>query len=318
MRKLAAVASMSLLVVTSTAIAPRELVKWTAFTAPSMQFNGKHVEVAAILIPVRIEPLGISGWLQFDTGVNVSSLYEGTLRRIGHAVATPPATVHIAAAGFDADVTPSLDRDLDEGDILGRPVLGTLGIDALRGRALALDFPHHRLAVAPSITLLPRDAQPQTQQPMHVVTGSGQGARLQVAVCVGNVAAKVAYDTGSSPFVLVLSNAMWHRVTGRALGDSRNFSIRIPSFGEKLPLIGARAHGVVSAGVPLVRDPIVYTGGDAATEARFSNGTDGTLGNAPFAANYVVVLDFGTGRFGLRKVTPAHGNSVAHPSTSSG
>jgi hypothetical protein len=183
--------------------------------------------------------------------------------------------------------------------------LGTLGIDAFRGRVLALDFPHRRLAVASTVAQLPPDAQPQTQQAMRVVTGRGQGAELMVAVHVRDIEANVGYDTGSSPFVLILTNAVWRKVTGRALDDSRNLTIQVPAWGSKLPLVGAPARGIVSLGIPLVRDPIVYTGGDAATDARFSRGTDGTLGNAPFVASYVVVLDFGGGRFELRKVGSA-------------
>jgi hypothetical protein len=86
-RRLTAVLIAASLFTASTAFSSAEPVKWMTFTAPSIQFNGKNVELAAILISVRIEPLGVSGWLQFDTGVNTSSLYEGTLRRIGHALA---------------------------------------------------------------------------------------------------------------------------------------------------------------------------------------------------------------------------------------
>ena len=277
-----------------------------------MQFAGKRADVAAILILVRIDPLGVTGWLQFDTGVNVSTLYAGTLQRVGHATSTPAAAIHITAAGFDATVTPQLYANLDEGDLLGRPVLGTLGIDAMRGRALAIDFPHRRLAVAAARALLPPDAQPQTQVPMRIVTRSGNDAELEVPVRLQtDVAAKVSYDTGSSPFVLILSNAMWRRVTGRALDDRRNLSLHTPSWGEKTSFIGAPARGTVAVGNPLARDPIVFTGGDAATDARFANGNDGTLGSALFVVSYVVILDFRAGRFGLRNVA-APGKGTRH------
>lgn len=282
---------------------PQQLVRWQQFSAVSVPFGGDRREIAAILVPARLEQLGVSGWLQLDTGIVTTTLYEATLRRVMHAARALPAVLHVDVGGTRADVRPQAYANLDEGDVQGRPVLGSLGVDALRGRVLAIDFPHRRLAFAASTAQLPADARPRIAVPMRVVTTGGNNANLTVRVRLGNgIDIDAAYDTGSSPFVLIVSKAIWRRATGRALSDARNIELHVPAWGRPTTFVGAPVRGVLSVGTPVARDPIVYTGGDAATDARFANGTDGTLGNAAFMTSYAIVLDLVAGRFGLRKV----------------
>ncbi len=281
---------------------------WLPFQWSHQGPDGQYLQRAALFVPGALPTAGgLSGWFQFDLGAPTTVLY-------GQAF-TPEQRERLQAqpqrprpAIFNGQEVPVLEMPVrfgpwevspviwladfgdDEPMPDGRPVLGTVGSDFAREHVLAVDFPGERLTRMDTVPTNWEAAAHWT--PMRLT----EHGHVLIQVEVDEEPHWVMFDTGSSIFEFITSDALWHTLCHGQVTKT----LRITAWGEALDVLGGPVRAQFTlAGQPLpVRTAYYYRnmpGWDAFQE-RF--GFLGLMGNAPFWER-VIVLDFPHGRFGI-------------------
>lgn len=99
------------------------------------------------------------------------------------------------------------------------------------------------------------------------------------------------YDTGASPFTLVLAPEIFDALRRQRLVREVAKPFTVPAFGKPVPIRAGRLRGVVSIGRASYSNPLVY-------ETALAAGVDAVLGNGVFSKSTVVV-DIPGRRFGI-------------------
>ncbi|MGA9519948.1 MAG: hypothetical protein WBV82_00710 [Myxococcaceae bacterium] len=251
-------------------------------------------EKAAMFVPVQWGDTTEVHWLQLDTGSARSVLYraptgvKGEVRiggRIGH-YRFENALFGIAG---DAGEMPGSEE--------GPQLIGTLGLDFLKGRILLLDLPAGRFAILEGGSELPESVRGK----VHFVPLELRHDKAMIQVQIGGAPLHLFYDTGASIFSAVTPMSTWQKLTGRSGHEADNAALVVPSWGRSVALVGARAAGAMAFSSVAVEEPLIFC--DPAEPPFFDFSSvppaDGLLGNALFSDGYLVVLDLDGNRFGL-------------------
>lgn len=225
--------------------------------------------------------------LQFDTGSDVSSLYRGAVAdRFGHRVMELPS----GHSGFLAPVTLA---DIDLADqafyLLPRPegrVAGRLGLEALLGRIIQIDYPRRRLCQLD-------EQQFQALVPRLLLTPARiRSKKLFVyAELNGHYWPGLFFDSGASLYPLLVDKQQWQHLTGRRGAEPDNHYLRGWSRNQLITTVGAPLLQKVSlTGIALADASVYYTRERPRHFAGYPVDATGLIGNAPFFED-VVVLD---------------------------
>lgn len=175
------------------------------------------------------------------------------------------------------------------------PVVGSIGLDLLRGHVATLDFAGRRFCLAdrPPADLADRlDFAPATLA----------DGKLFIAARLGDRALpRVFYDSGASALTLVLDRARWQAETD---GETARRPAR--SWSRIFTLVhGAGRAPLTVAGVRIEAPELTYVAEAPRLFADWPFAVDGQLGNAPFL-DRAVVLDLGAApRFGVSRTGAA-------------
>lgn len=234
----------------------------------------------AITVPVALD--GRALWMQLDTGADATSLYGA-----------PPAGTPAGAETFRATTLTIA------GTTLNRPTLyanrdmtpdaqvqGTLGLPALLGRVVVIDYPARRFCLfAAGDVPAPIAAAPSVRAMLR-------NAKFHVPVTIGTFASDtIVFDTGSSELPLSVDLSLWRRLTGRTTTADAPASYRGTAWGKPLVIAGAPSKASLRVGTVDLGRVTVFTNPLApAGFADWPVPTDGVLGNAP-VWDGIVVMD---------------------------
>ena len=276
---------------------------WESFKSVPTTLGKQSVPFGSILIPAKIDGFGWT-WLQLDFGADRTVLYGGTVAKY-HVPVAADGRLHGSLGAREESFDGIVSGTIDGGMVDGHPIVGTLGADFFVTHSLALDLVHDRYALAPTVARLPHEVSDVTFVPMRYESTALYRNKLVVSARVGNKRLdRVLFDTGSSPFALVVNAREWPSMTGRSLGDKRNFIVDANQFGTPVTLVGAPGTGSMQIGTASLDSPTVYAVTAGAGASSIVEPFDGVTGNALFARRYVLVVDIPAARLGMKAIAP--------------
>ncbi|QJX46771.1 hypothetical protein HMJ29_07390 [Hymenobacter taeanensis] len=260
---------------------------------------------ASLLIPVTLPGCPRTCYMQFDTGSPSTLLYANSLaalrkkypataqRLLPHSDTIHNFTCTLGQATLQARWLRALQYGASElpTDSTVHFIIGTLGADVLDGRALVLNYAQQRFSL---------NAQLPDSLARHTafVPLSYEGRRVLLQAQVQGKPQQLLFDSGSSAFALLTSQATWQQMAQPQAPVQTTAS---NSMGRKLTTYTtATAQAVQLNNLTVPLGTVTYVEGTSLmqnTLMRFS-GMGGMLGNAPFSQR-TIVLDVRGGRFGL-------------------
>ncbi|GHH26169.1 hypothetical protein GCM10008023_40420 [Sphingomonas glacialis] len=245
--------------------------------------NDKGSARGAITVPVVMNGRPLR--MQLDTGADVTSLY-GHLAEQASWSKTGSKTFR--AARFTVADT-RLDRPTIyvNSDMEADPtVQGTLGLPALLGKVVVLDYPGKRLCLFAEADVPAAIAEAPSVRAML------RNSKLYVPLSIGAFASDAfVFDTGSSELPLNVDLATWRTLTNRVTTEGAPTSYQGSAWGKPLIIPGAPSASPVSIGKIVLGRVTVFT--NPAQPTGFTDWpvqTVGVLGNAP-VWDGIVVLD---------------------------
>ena len=286
---------------------PEDEPDWMKFMWVGDSLGDQYFDKTRIYLPVNIKGIPHDFTLQFDLGLNVTLVYEPSLRpylTLYPAVEQKLDTTSEYDYLRQVDITIDGYRFRDKSILLAdddRNVLtvdsvntntvkhiGSIGADLFQGKVLIIDYPNTRIAVAEQVP------SSLASKAVFVDMSLDKRGRPVLPLRVNNEERKVMFDTGSSLFQLITSPPNWATVTSRQITDS----VLVTSFGEEYYLYGAETDDIFLGDQRLPK-AICYK---AEEKTNFLQANDlwGITGNAYFW-NYTVIVDFANKKFGVIK-----------------
>lgn len=261
------------------------------------KFGDRTEPHAALLLPVRIEGVSKTLYMQFDLGapstVLMKSKIESLARRLPRlAIGSEGRVARFGFSMGDVQAEARGVRVHDDGpgegiawdDADRIDVIGTVGADLLRGRVLAINYPRNRIFIGASA---PEGLVPAGQMIPFVFTPRGV---ILTGMVVDGEARNIMLDTGSSAFALLIGHEEW---LTRTDGGAGAVSFPVNSWGRTLTAHVAPTRSVATFGdtrVPL--GEVAYIEGVDAAQANAmrASGMGGMTGNKLFV-DRILVLD---------------------------
>lgn len=263
----------------------------------SSKFGDRIEPRAAVLLPIRFDGVDKTFYAQFDLGAKSTVWYGKT---VAAAAARIPALKGGPLSFAIGDVRASIakpnvregigDPDIAWDDPKAVDLIGTIGVDLLEGRVLAVDFKAMLLQVgdaAPTELTAKAKWSPMTLKSRWVLldaTLEGQPTKLLL-------------DTGSSAFALLIDKSRWSQMTTGQ--DAESFPVN--SWGKKLMAHTAPTKArVVIGGLDTPLGDATYIEGTSAMQGLMmrATGMGGMTGNRLFF-DRVLVLDAPGGRYAV-------------------
>jgi len=248
-------------------------------------------EKAALLVQVSVDGQILT--LQLDTGSDSSVLYRGVMGpesdTHGHQLAmgkTPPGRHQL----------------LSRPEIAPGQASGVLGLSALAGRVLLLDYRTQSICFTS-----PENMTAIADQYLFVPARLHNGKFFLYAGIDGDHHWGYFLDTGASIYDLVVDEAEWKIFTGKSGSEPENHIVRGYSWDQEITTVGARATGNLSLGALVLEQPhIHFIKQSARLFANYPFDARGLIGNAPFLEQRILLdLRPGKVRFGIDKSTLA-------------
>lgn len=267
-------------------------MRWAA-----SKFGDRVEPRAAVLLPVRFDGVDKTFYAQFDLGAKSTVFYGKT---IAAAAARIPALKGGPLSFAIGDVRATIakpnvregigDPDIAWDDPQAVDLIGTIGVDLLEGRVLAVDFKAMRLHVGDAA---PPDLTAKAKwSPMAL-----KSRWVLLDATLEGQPTKLLLDTGSSAFALLIDKSRWSQMTTGQ--DAESFPVN--SWGKKLMAHTAPTKARVTIGgldTPL--GDATYIEGTSAMQGLMmrATGMGGMTGNRLFF-DRVLVLDAPGGRYAV-------------------
>jgi hypothetical protein len=255
---------------------------------------------AALRVPVDVE--GEIYWFQLDTGSEGSVLYGDSLLRARGWEEVEPSFARVREVRFGGTRLPAARLFIRREHPTDGQTVGTLGLDVLVGHLVILDFPGHRFCVLPRV-----DVPWALRRNLDLAPAVIRDGKFFVTLRVGDEELDhIFYDTGASAFTLTVDHRLWVRLTGPGDGAQDTREVRVPSWGQEVTLVGARASGAMDVGGARVTAPeVFYLADQPDAFSLWPYAVTGLMGNEAFIDG-TVILDLGAEPgFGFRKPDPA-------------
>lgn len=179
----------------------------------SDSLGNEEIEKVAFFIPVKIEGITDTLYMQFDSGTQTTILYGKTfdaLTENNQAIETyydddslrflKSPTLLLNKLEFEAEklrIAKTLGNENYDPSFI---IIGTIGFDIFVNRTLILDFKNDQLAISDRVT------NDLNYNLSYVEDASIDRFPLLVPATVGDKSTNLFYDTGSSMFSLLTSN----------------------------------------------------------------------------------------------------------------
>jgi hypothetical protein len=255
---------------------------------------------AALRVPVELE--GETYWFQLDTGSEGTVLYGDSLLRTRGWEEAEPSFVRVRDVRFGGTHLPVARLFIRRNHPADGQTVGTLGLDVLVGHLVILDFPGRRFCALPRV-----DVPWALRRDLDLAPAVIRDGKFFVTLRVGDEELEhIFYDTGASAFTLTVDHAAWTRLTGHGDGAQDTREVRVPSWGQEVTLVGARAGGVMEVGGARLGAPeVFYLADQPDAFSLWPYAVTGLMGNEAFIDG-TVVLDLGAEPgFGFRRPDPA-------------
>lgn len=271
--------------------------QWNEFVWAAWGAGELHFPKAAVMVPMTIEGIDKKMYMQLDTaagtclnGLTVASLPNDSIKPLRQGVVSLSGQIAgLAIKNEKFAVIPGLGEAENN-------IIGTLGLDTFRGKALVLDFLNNQLAVVDSIRHLPDEL---AQRVHYIPAEYTKNNRCLIKMSIGHEELTVAYDTGASIFYLKTRESIWHNLTNRTGKEEDNTILNIPAWGQTIEIVGAPAQLPLQIADLTFTEAEVFFSPSGHWDPLFDRERfDAIIGNAPFY-DCVVVLDFRGKQFGI-------------------
>lgn len=220
-------------------------------------------ERAAMLVHAQLNDQPLR--LQLDTGSDISALY-----RLGGDTGTATVSGSLRLGPLDLGEQHFVTFD----DIAAGVAEGVIGLDALLGHQLLIDYPARTLCLKASTP-----AGEWLEIPSRLKRG-----KLFLFSQVGEQPEwGYFFDTGASLYHLLVDKSRWQELTGRTGDEPDNRILRGSGWGNTLTTVGTPLPTPLRLGPLLTGEPLVHFVMEQ--PARFSGHparAKGLIGNAPF------------------------------------
>ena len=291
----------------------KSAIQWQKFHWQGADLGGRYFPHAVMYVSATLPALNdLQGWFQFDLGAPTTMLYAQAFtpehkaalmcfqRQGRHAIINgqeaPILDLSLHVGPWQ--ITPvAWYRDFGDEDTMpdGKPVLGTIGADLVRGHILVMDFPAQRLA---RLEHLPASWEKAAHWTTLRLTDQGH---VVIEVEVDGRPRQALFDTGSSIFELLTDASQWSRLSQGNVTET----LSITAWGESKEVAGGPLKAQVRLGGALLPIHTVHYADEKGWQDFFSHyDMVGIIGNAPFL-EHTIVLDFPKGRFGVLPPAPS-------------
>ena len=268
-----------------------------AFQWQSARFGDRTEPHAALIVPVHVEGVSRTLYMQFDLGAPTTVLMQDKLESLAARLPALAAAADGAVARFAFSMgevqAEATNVRVVQGASTGGvawddperiDIIGTIGADLLRGRVLVIDYSRNRIFVGDSA---PEGLVAADQTLPFVFTPRGV---ILTGMVIDGEAKNIMLDTGSSAFALLTSQDDWLVKTDGGTGEIR---FPVNSWGRTLTAHVAPTRSVARFGdttIPLGEVAWIEGVDAAQANAMRSSGLGGMTGNKLFVGR-VLVLD---------------------------
>ncbi len=293
-----------------------EALPWIQYKWVGIDVGKRHIDHAAILLPITVEDLPGTFLAQFDLGATRSIFYENALKNyfkhFPKLAARIDTTDH--SMRFDMDyfllrqvavtlgkyalpvqdyvVYKNFGEDIPEDSMQTgtQKLIGTIGMDICKDRVVLIDYARTRLCFVDSLSS-------EALEPFEWVDCKIEAGRIKLPMKFGNEIHSVLFDTGSSIFPILTDSTYWNRYAD--LTSGKRDTLAVPAWGQTYHVYGAPMGVPVSIGNwPLEKKWIYLSPRKDMAEFFRQEQVMGITGNAYFL-NETIAIDFKHARFGI-------------------
>ncbi len=176
----------------------------------------------------------------------------------------------------------------------GKTIIGLIGLAFFKNRELMIDFPRQQFTLASKETILPLTYRDSSLY-VHLKIANN---RLSVSATLGDTNfSNFFYESGNSVYDVVVSKAIWMKLTGRKGDEKDNIRLSIDSWGNKTEAIGAPIRESLKIGRWQFAAPVLYFLPEY-PNLRTAYSCDGFFGNSVFFGK-TIIIDIPRGRLGI-------------------
>ena len=256
-------------------------IKWTA---------NNDSEISALLLPVLLEGIPDTFYMQFDLGSHSTLFYSRTLESLKDQNIFSSGLNEKRAFNFtlgNVAVSTNDVRTLDYGakiDLNSSAVniIGTLGADILEHKVVAFDFKHHTIHF---LNTFPEEVKKESILPFQF-----RERKVLLPAKVSGEETLLYYDSGSSAFELITNHEQWGKL---ATSGAVEQTYKANSLGNPLKVHNIASRGSITFGnevIPL--NYVTYIEGTSMVQnlLMYFSGMRGMIGNKLFM-DRILILD---------------------------
>jgi len=207
-----------------------ELIKSSNYI-PIKWIQSEYSDFAAILLPIKLEGIPHTFYMQFDTGVPTTTFYKGKLEAIREKypdkipAIDPEAklvkqTLQLGEMRVKSDKFKLYDYgktpiNWEDSSIIR---IGTLGSDMLEKKLTIIDFKSDCVFFGDSLPELEGDVQ------FHDLVFKGR--RTLIPASIGGKKGNMMHDTGSSGFEFITSKKTWKKLARKGAKPKEAFKVK--------------------------------------------------------------------------------------------
>lgn len=289
-------------------------LEWIPFNWEGDSISGKYFDKLAINIPVTLDNLPHKFNMQFDLGATTTVVYGNSIKpylekynelknkidttltfriqsqknfkfksvnlKLGAVIFKNINIGHFK--GFGENIP------LDSMNTKSEKHIGTIAPDIFQDKILIIDYPNKRICITKE---LPRQFSKVNFQTCLIEDG-----RIKIPLNINNKEENLMFDTGSSLFDLMTTEARADKISNNVIVDS----LKISSWGEFNMVYGRTVNSTIKYGQQQLKPATVFY--DRINKFdRFYDEEKiwGITGNAYFLNN-IVIIDYKNKRFGVK------------------
>lgn len=198
---------------------------------PITWIESEHSDISALLLPIHIEGISKSTYMQFDTGTPSTLFYKGRMRAIQEKYkdlfgAIDSTSIHVNLSFKLGEMTIHSDQFklYDYGD---QPInwadssgvlIGTLGADMIEKKLTIMDFINHECYFGNDVSVLPQKA---SFYPIIF-----RKRKLLIPSIVVGKKGNLIHDTGTSGFELITNKKTWQKLARQGADPEEAFKVK--------------------------------------------------------------------------------------------
>lgn len=277
------------------------------FEWKSFELNGKKYEHGAMFLPIHLDSVKKEFKMQFDLGLNVSGIYEESLKTI---LSKNPYLKSKIRIGKDYEVlkvktkignySSSLDslfifKDYGEDKTYNElELIGSIGANEIENKILIIDFKNTSLKILENTKLF--DKEKFNFVPLEYKYG-----KIFIPLSIGGKIYNYIYDTGASITpITTIDKSFFSKATSISV---KLDTIKMNSWGKLATFIKTEIKVPIQLGkinIETKNKSIFYTEEEKIIETLEQVNVKGLIGN-DFFIDDIIVIDLINNKFGIKK-----------------